>query len=94
MPEAVGFDGRMNRHLSTYLSTGEYVAVTYCKGLVLFDTVFSLCGKEKTEAALRNYFSANAFGIARPQELKAAFSAAGADVGSVIDGFTEDRARL
>ena len=46
LPTEIGFDPNMRRHLSTYVSVGEYVAVTYCKGL--------LCGYHDAADARKN----------------------------------------
>ena len=91
LPADVGFDGRMDRPLSSYLTNGEYVAVTYCKGLLLFDALLSLSGRERMNAALQDYFSSNAFGIAGTEALASSFARAGMEVLPVIKAFTEGR---
>lgn len=91
LPADVGFDGRMDRPLSSYLTNGEYVAVTYCKGLLLFDALLSLSGRERMNAALQDYFSSNAFGIADAEALASSFARAGMEVLPVIEAFTEGR---
>ena len=88
----VGFDGRMNRHLSTYLTEGEYVAVTYYKGALLFDTLRTLVGDEKFQAALSRYYKDNMLKIANEQSLCSAFKTQGYDVDSIISGWTNDTA--
>ena len=92
LPEDVGFDGRMDRPLSSYLTAGEYVAVAYCKGLLLFDTLLSLAGEEKLDAALADYYAANAFSVADGHALAAAFSRAGFDAAPIISSFVRDTA--
>jgi len=88
----VGFDGRMNRHLSTYLTEGEYVAVTYYKGALLFDTLRTLVGDEKFQAALKQYYKDNMLSIANEQSLCSAFKTQGYDIESIVSGWTNDTA--
>ena len=90
LKNTVGFDGRMNRPLSSYLTDGEYVAVTYLKGALLFDTLRTLVGDRKFQAALRHYYAAGIYRIATQQDLIAAFKTQGYDVASIINGWTDD----
>lgn len=92
MPAEVGFNPVMNRHLSSYISNGEYVAVTYCKGLLLFDALLSLAGEAKFETALRNYFADNLFSVATEQNLADAFEQAGFDAKGIIESFVSGAA--
>lgn len=87
LPAAVGFDGAMSRPLSSFLTDGEYVAVTYAKGVLLFDTLLQLAGKDKLNAALADYFAANAFAIATPAALSESFARAGFAASGIIDSF-------
>ena len=82
----------MDRPLSSYLTSGEYVAVAYCKGLLLFDTLLSLAGEEKLTAALADYYAANAFSVADGHALAAAFSREGFDAAPIIFSFVRDTA--
>ena len=86
---SVGFDGRMERHLSTYLTDGEYVAVTYKKGALLFNSLRELVGDKKFVAALRAYYAANKFKIATPSSLAAAFKTQGYDISPILAAWTE-----
>ena len=90
----VGFDGRMNRHLTTYLTEGEYVAVTYYKGALLFDTLHTLVGDKKFQAAMKCYFERNKYSIATQAELVSAFKAQGYNMESIVSGWTNDTAPL
>lgn len=75
LPTEIGFDPNMRRHLSTYVSVGEYVAVTYCKGLLLFDALYALVGDDGMSEALTVYFSENAFSVADAEDIISAFTA-------------------
>lgn len=83
----VGFDANMQRPLSSYLSSGEYVAVAYQKGALLFDHLRSVVGERKFVAALREYYSANKFRVATPSSLAAAFKTQGFDVAPILDSW-------
>lgn len=88
MPSEIGFDSAMNRPLSSYLTNGEYVAVTYCKGLLLFDTLLTLAGENTMLRALAEYCSSNAYSVASQKDLSAAFERAGFAAAGIIDSFT------
>ncbi|MCM1305841.1 MAG: M1 family metallopeptidase [Bacteroides sp.] len=90
----VGFDGSMNRPLSSYLTDGEYVAVTYFKGALLFETLRTLAGDSKFEAAMRRYCKDNAYGIATADSLISAFKAVGLDVANVVYDWINDAAPI
>lgn len=92
LPETVGFDRRMSRPLSSYLTNGEYVAVVYAEGLILFDTLMRLAGRERTENALASLYSSCLFGIASPDDLAAAFDSAGFAAAPLIESFREGTA--
>lgn len=92
--ENLGFDGKMNRPLSSYSTDGEYVAVTYCKGALLFDALRSLVGDNKFQSALQRYFKDNAYGIATQASLVSAFKAEGYDVAKIIDNWTQNSIRI
>ena len=83
----VGFDASMQRPLSTYLSNGEYVAVTYQKGTLLFDHLLSIVGEKKFVAALKEYYASNKFLVATPSSLAAAFKTQGFDVAPILDSW-------
>jgi len=91
LKQTVGFDGRMNRHLSTYLTDGEYVAVTYVKGALLFDTLRKIAGDETFRQALSIYYKDNYRKIATQSSLTAAFDRCGINVAPIVSAFTEDK---
>ena len=86
----VGFDGSMNRPLSSYLTDGEYVAVSYFKGAILFNTLRELVGDDKFQASMQRYFSDNLYGVATEASLIAAFKTQGYDVSGIVTGFIND----
>lgn len=90
----VGFDGRMNRHLTAYLTEGEYVAVTYYKGAMLFDALHSLVGDKKFQAAMKSYYSSNFQSVASQADLAAAFATQGYNISSIIANWTDDVVRM
>lgn len=92
LKHSVGFDGSMNRHLSTYLTSGEYVAVNYYKGAMMFDLIRGIMGDAKFCNALASYYSANKFKIATQQDLISAFATQGYNVQSIIENWTNDKA--
>ena len=92
LPAAIGFDPSMNRPLYGYVAAGEYVAVTYMKGLLLFDTLMTLAGKDRFLSCMQAYYSANRFGIATQENLEAVFSTGNLNLGGIIRGYTNGTA--
>ena len=87
----VGFDATMSRPLGAYASNGEYVAVTYQKGALLFDNIYSLVGEERFLAAMRRYYSSNKFSFASPVALSAAFKTQGFDITPILNGWINNK---
>ena len=69
-------DTSMNRPLNEYPTEPEYVYLTYVKGMLLFDTLREILGKEKFEKCLKEYFEENKFRIAKPEDMISAFEKA------------------
>ncbi len=90
LKNTVGFDGTMNRPLSSYLTEGEYVAVTYLKGALLFDALRSLVGDKKFQGAMRQYYADNIYGVATQTDLIEAFKSQGYDISSIVIGWVND----
>ena len=62
-------DTSMNRKLNEYNNESEYVYIAYVKGMLLFDSLHEILGKEKFINALQTYFKDNEFKIATPDSL-------------------------
>lgn len=69
-------DTSMNRPLNEYPTEPEYVYLTYVKGMLLFDTLREILGKEKFEKCLKEYFEENKFKIAKPEDMISSFEKA------------------
>ena len=90
----VGFDGSMNRPLSSYLTDGEYVAVSYFKGAMLFNTLRELVGDSKFQSAMQRYYKDNLYGIADASSLISAFKTVGYDVEAIVNGWINDTVHM
>ncbi len=86
----VGFNGTMSRPLTSYLTEGEYVAVSYLKGSLLFETLRNVAGDEKFCACLKGYCQANYMSIASKQALLDAFLQNGIYAQGIVDSFVND----
>lgn len=86
----LGFDGTMNRPLSSYLTEGEYVAVSYFKGALMFDTLLKLVGKDKFDGAMKRYFEDNKYTVANETALIAAFKTQGYDISGIVKSWIND----
>ena len=62
-------DTTMNRSLDKYNNESEYVYIAYVKGMLLFDNLRELLGKEKFIKGLRQYYNDFSFKIATPDGL-------------------------
>lgn len=89
--KSVGFDGKMQRHLSTFLTVGEYVAVAYLKGAIMFDSLRTVVGDGKFQAALSTYYANNKFGVATADSLVSAFSRHGLKIDRFLNSFLSDK---
>ena len=88
---SVGFDGVMNKPIYNFLTEGEYVAVTYHKGAVLFDTLLQIMGEDTFLSALRDYVAENTFAMASQKDLIDAFEGRHAGISNVISSFVEGK---
>lgn len=66
-------DTSMNRKLNEYNNESEYVYIAYVKGMLMFDSVKDVLGKDKFIKCLQTYFEDNKFKIATPDSLIEAF---------------------
>ena len=66
-------DTSMNRKLNEYNNESEYVYIAYVKGMLMFDSIKDVLGKEKFIKCLQTYFDDNKFKIATPDSLIEAF---------------------
>ncbi len=87
----VGFDASMARPLSAYSSNGEYVAVAYQKGALLFENILSVVGEKKFLAAMKNYYSSNKFSFATAESLASAFKTQGFDIAPLLNGWIHNK---
>ncbi len=94
LPAAISIDSTMNRNLSSFLTNGEYSAVIYAKGALLFDTLLNLVGQEKFNAALKDYYKDNRFDIADKAALIASFEKNDCRVGGIINSWVNGTAKI
>ncbi len=87
---SVGFNGKMSRPLTSYLTDGEYVAVVYLKGSLLFETLRKLAGDDKFCQCLKDYCTSNYMGISSKESLVASFEKHGLFVQGIVDSFVND----
>ena len=66
-------DTSMNRKLNEYNNESEYVYIAYVKGMLMFDSIKDVLGKDKFIKCLQTYFEDNKFKIATPDSLIEAF---------------------
>lgn len=88
-------DTTMNRSLDEYRSEVEYVYITYVKGMLLFDNIDEIIGREKFIKCLRKYFKENCFKIATPEKLISAFEdGSGVELESFFDSWISGKVVL
>jgi len=69
-------DTSMNRKLNEYSNESEYVYIAYVKGMLLFDNLKEVLGRETFLKGLQTYYEDNKFQIATPDSLINAFEKA------------------
>ncbi|HWN09017.1 MAG TPA: M1 family metallopeptidase [Pyrinomonadaceae bacterium] len=70
-----GVDMDANRPSREYKNSFQYTAIVTTKGALMFVQLQQLLGREKLQAALRNYYQANLFEIASVDDLRGALIA-------------------
>ncbi len=83
----VGFNATMQRPLSSYLSEGEYTAVVYQKGALMFRHIYSLVGEATFLSSLRDFYSSNKFSIATISSLTSAFSSHNFNIAPILNSW-------
>ena len=63
-------DTTMNRSLDEYRSEVEYVYITYVKGMLLFDNIDEIIGREKFIKCLRKYFKERVYNTIIPRLIR------------------------
>lgn len=77
-------DTSMDRPLDQFPTEPEYVACTYTKGALLFDTLRESVGERKFFKALKDYFKYYSYKNARPADMIASFESS---TGYKLEGF-------
>ncbi len=67
------FNSSMNRNVNDYKGDLEYVYIAYVKGVLFFDNLEDVVGEKNFLKGLKYYFKENQFGIAKPEDMIAAF---------------------
>ena len=80
-------DTSMNRPLTAYSGDYEYRNIAYDKGVILFDRVRDVAGKERFLRALGRYADTYAGKMASPEELISCFTRTGSNVAALFDSF-------
>ncbi len=82
-----GLSANMSRHLTEFISEGEYVSLTYLRGAMMFDAVLAIVGEENFNAALSNYYRDNFNSFATIESLSNAFEKADCRIAPVIENW-------
>ena len=69
-------DTSINRSIYDFKTEAEYTYLTYVKGILMFDSISEIVGKNKMEKCIKNYYIKNAFKNAKPKDLIKAFESA------------------
>ena len=88
-------DTTMNRKLNEYNNESEYVYIAYVKGMLMFDSLREVLGKEKFLTSLQTYFDDNKFKIATPDNLINAFEkATKTNMREIITSWTDGKVKI
>lgn len=81
MPAETGIS--MRRCLTDYPSENDYYVTTYVKGMLMFDTIYELIGRDNFVDCMKTYYEDNKYMIASEEDLISAFTSAS---GKNLDG--------
>lgn len=85
-------DTTMNRPLNKYGTEPEYVYMTYVKGMLLFDNLCDVVGKNEFVNALKYYYKTYSFSNVTPEHLIGAFEkTCGTELKSYINSWVEGK---
>ena len=91
--EVIGtIDTSMSRPINKYDTEYEYVYMTYVKGMLFFDNLRDVVGKNKFYKGLQDYYIENAYKIATPANLLSSMEhASHTKLGSFFDSWIEGK---
>lgn len=85
-------DTSMNRSLDEYNTEPEYVYMTYVKGMLLFDNIAEVVGRDKLISTLKTYYAENMFTNVTPEILVSALEkVTGRELASYINTWLEGK---
>ena len=85
-------DTSMNRSLDEYNTEPEYVYMTYVKGMLLFDNIAEVVGRDKLISTLQTYYAENMFTNVTPEILVSALEkVTGRELASYINTWLEGK---
>jgi len=88
-------DTTMNRKLNEFTNESEYVYIAYVKGMLMYDSLDELLGREKFIKALQRYFEENKYGISTPEKLVDAFEqTTGSDLSTFFDSWFNGKVQI
>lgn len=88
-------DSSMNRKLNEYRNESEYVYIAYVKGMLIFDSLREVIGKDKLLKGLQTYFEDNKFKIATPDDLINAFEkSTGTNLNDFFKSWIDGKVRI
>ncbi len=84
-------DGSMDRAINKFATEPEYTQCTYTKGVLMFDSVRELIGKNKFEKAMQKMYKEYKYKIITPEGLMAVFEKYGSGAEKVIKSYVEGK---
>lgn len=91
----INADTSMTRSVNEYSSEFEYTYMSYVKGSLMFDALYSAMGEEKFIKALNDYYATYKFKNATPDALIGCFErACGKDTVSFFNGWLDGKVKM
>ena len=85
----------MNRALNEYTNESEYVYIAYVKGMLIFDSLSEVLGREKFINCLQQYFSDHKFRVATPDSLIDSFEKSSkTDLSSFFESWINGKVKI
>ncbi|MFA5449174.1 MAG: M1 family metallopeptidase [Clostridia bacterium] len=81
----------MTQSLYSFATNHEYMMLIYVRGGLMFENIYSLLGEKGFIGALKDYFEANKYQNAAPEQLFAAFKKNRKDIQPIVNSWLNDK---
>jgi len=88
-------DTTMNRALNEYNNESEYVYIAYVKGMLLFNSIDEILGRDKFLTCLQHYFDTHKFKVATPSSMIESFEqSCNSELNAVFESWINGKVKI